>query len=260
MKRNILCLLAAACLLAGCASAPAVQTKPQTTPPAESTIPTETTAPAETTIPPTTVPQITADEEFSALLAENGITLQDLDALGCKQLMAVVSDGYAATLALYNLEDYQWQRQDELSCDGYVGKNGTNPKKQEGDKCSPQGLFPILEAFYAKDAPQTGLDTFQITEGTYWVDDPNSAYYNQRVIGTENKDWRSAERMWLSPQVYKYGFVIGYNMEHIPYAGSAIFFHINDGYTAGCIATDEASLLAYLAALSASRNPYILIQ
>ena len=259
MKKNLLCFLLAALLLTACASAPEEQTELQTTAQTETAVPTESATPTETTIPPTTVPQITAPEELSAQLEQSGITLQELESLDCRQLMTVVSDGYTATLALYNLDSYHWQRQDELSCDGYVGKNGTNPKKQEGDKCSPQGLFPILEAFYAKDAPQTGLDSFQVTEGTYWVDDPNSVYYNQRVIGAENKDWRSAERMWLNPQVYKYGFVIGYNMEHIPYAGSAIFFHISDGYTAGCVATDEASLLAYLAALSTENNPYILI-
>ena len=255
MKRILLAILLTA-LLAGCAptaTEPAPTTQPQTTAPAQTTLPTETTA------APTTEPAITAPEDLCALLAESGSSLQHLAQLGCTQLMTVVSDGSAAQLELYILENHQWQRQTALSCPGFVGKNGTNPQKQEGDKCSPRGLFPILEAFYAKDAPQTGLHTFQITEGTYWVDDPDSVYYNQRVIGTENKDWRSAERMWLNPQVYKYGFVIGYNTEHIPHAGSAIFFHINDGFTAGCVATDEDSLLAYLAALNAENTPHILI-
>ena len=256
MKKIFLAALLAALLLTACAPAatePAPTTQPQTTAPAQ------TTLPAETTAAPTTEPAITAPEELCALLAESGSSLQHLAQLGCTQLMTVVSNGSSAQLELYIMENYRWQQQKALSCPGFVGKNGTNPQKQEGDKCSPRGLFPILEAFYIDAAPETGLSAFQITNGTYWVDDPNSAYYNQRVIGTENKDWRSAERMWKSPDVYEYGFVIGYNTEAVPHAGSAIFFHVSDHYTAGCVATDRAHLLQYLAALNAHSNPYILI-
>lgn len=259
MNRKILAAFLAAMLLTACTHS---ELMPETTAVTVSA-PTETaaaeTASTGTAAVPTTEPPVTAPEALCALLAESGHSLQALEALGCRQLVTVVSDGSSAQLELYALDGYQWQRQDALSCPGFVGKKGTSSQKQEGDKCSPQGLFPILEAFYTDNAPQTGLEMFQITEDTYWVDDPESAYYNQRVIGTENKDWHSAERMWLDPEVYEYGFVIGYNTEGIPHAGSAIFFHINDGYTAGCVATDRAHLLQYLAVLDAKCTPYILI-
>lgn len=58
------------------------------------------------------------------------------------------------------------------------------------------------------NAPNTGLTTFKITNDTYRVDDPNSAYYNKRVDGTQNKDWNSAEYMIDHPTEYEYGFVI----------------------------------------------------
>jgi L,D-peptidoglycan transpeptidase YkuD (ErfK/YbiS/YcfS/YnhG family) len=94
------------------------------------------------------------------------------------------------------------------------------------------------------------LPAFAITGQTYWVDDPNSVYYNQRVEGTQNRDWRSAEHMIRHEELYGLGFVIGYNTRDIvPGAGSAIFFHRGDDYTAGCVAAEGADLLGLLAAL-----------
>jgi L,D-peptidoglycan transpeptidase YkuD (ErfK/YbiS/YcfS/YnhG family) len=100
---------------------------------------------------------------------------------------------------------------------------------------------------------------FQITEGTYWVDDPGSRHYNRRAEGAESRDWDSAEHMIDHESGYKYGFVIEYNAERVPGAGSAIFFHIGANRTAGCIAAAEEDVLNYLAALDTAKNPYILI-
>ena len=263
MKRKLYTLyLAVALLLTACGQTAPIQ---ETTAPAQTTR-AETTAPAETvqeTIQPTTVPaptepEITAPDSLLDILAENNIALQDLAFLGCTQLVTVVAEGTTAQIDLYILENYQWQKT-ALHCDGYVGKNGTTAEKQEGDKATPKGLYPITEAFYIQDAPRTGLPLFQITEDTYWVDDPASKYYNKRVEGLENKDWTSAEQMIRYSSYYEYGFVVGYNTEGIPDAGSAIFMHVSNRYTAGCIATDRDFLLQYLAILSEEKTPYILI-
>ena len=162
---------------------------------------------------------------------------------------------FVCGLPEYTLE----QRQELLSCGGYVGKNGAVDEKREGDKSTPRGLYSIEQAFYFAEAPVTGLPTFQITKDTYWVDDPESKYYNKRVEGTENQDWTSAEHMYRYSKSYEYGFVVGYNVEAVPYAGSAIFFHVSDHPTAGCIATDREFVLQYLAVLDETKNPYILI-
>ena len=228
----------------------------------------ETTAPVETvqeTLQPTTVPEptepeVTAPDSLLAVLTKNNIALQDLDFLGCTQLVTVISDGTSAQIDLYLLENYQWQQQVALHCSGHVGKNGTTAEKREGDKATPKGLYPITEAFYIQDAPQTGLPLFQITEDTYWVDDPASKYYNKRVEGVADKDWSSAEQMIRYVENYAYGFVVGYNTEGTPGAGSAIFMHVSNRYTAGCIATDKDYVLQYLAILSAEKMPYILIE
>jgi len=238
-------------LLTGCAAQP-VQTQPTTV----TTLPVTSVPTTETTAPATTAP-VTAPKAFCEVLEANGMTLQTLTQLGCNQLVTVGAEGTAAQIALYCLEDGSWQ--EILQCTGYVGKNGTAEQKQEGDKCTPKGLFPVLEAFYIGLPPQTLLPSFQITKDTYWVDDPASAYYNQRAEGTQNKDWRSAEHMSAYPDSYEYGFVIGYNTEAVPGAGSAIFFHVGSRPTAGCIAADRSAVLSILAALDQAQTPYIII-
>jgi L,D-peptidoglycan transpeptidase YkuD (ErfK/YbiS/YcfS/YnhG family) len=90
------------------------------------------------------------------------------------------------------------------------------------------------------------------------VDDPDSDFYNKYVVGTENKDWNSAERM-IEYNGYRYGFVVDYNVECIKGAGSAIFFHIGSNPTAGCVATSEEVILKYLSLLDKNKNPYVLI-
>ncbi len=109
------------------------------------------------------------------------------------------------------------------------------------------------------NVPNTGLTTFKITNDTYWVDDPNLAYYNKRVDGTQNKDWNSAEYMIDHPTEYEYGFVINYNTDAVYNAGSAIFFHVSNKPTAGCIGASREFVLKYLSKLNSSSNPYILI-
>ncbi len=216
------------------------------------------TLPEETTGQPAE-PGVTAPETLTGLLAESGSDLQTLADLGCRQLITVEAQGTEAQINLYLLENDQWIRQEDLSCRGYVGAAGTKAEKQEGDKATPQGLFPVTEGFYIGEAPETALPLFQITKDTYWVDDPKSQHYNKRIEGVENKDWASAEQMIQYGKAYEYGFVIGYNPEAVPYAGSAIFFHVGDRPTAGCVATDKFFVLQYLAVLSQAQKPYIFI-
>ena len=76
--------------------------------------------------------------------------------------------------------------------------------------------------------------------------------------GSQYQDWSSAEHM-IDYSSYEYGFVIGYNLDCVKGAGSAIFFHIGSGPTAGCVATSSDMVLSYLSKLSAQSHPYILI-
>ena len=253
MNRKIFSFFLAAVLLTACAPATPLPSASWT----ETTQ--ETSAPIPETTQIATLPAVTAPEALSAALAANGMSLQTLTALGCAQLVTVCADGTSAQICMYALADYAWQHQEALCCAGFVGRKGVTAQKQEGDKCTPTGLFPITQGFYIGDAVDTGLSAFPITKDTYWVDDPNSQYYNRHMEGTEQKDWRSAEHMLSHPASYACGFVIGYNTEAIPHAGSAIFLHVGTKPTAGCIATDRNSVLSLLATLDETKTPYILI-
>lgn len=228
------------------------QTQPTEVEPADETV--EETV-EETTEMPVMLQQ---PAELTKLLENRGIGYEELEQSGCSQLITVVSNGTTAKIHFYSREADVWEELPELNCDGRVGRSGVSVDKQEGDGSTPSGLFGIGSAFYIANQPDTGLDLFQITDQTYWVDDPNSAFYNQRVEGTQNKDWNSAEYM-ISYDVYRYGFVVDYNPQAVKGAGSAIFFHIGDTPTAGCIATGENIVLAYLKELTKERNPHILI-
>ena len=251
MVRKIALVLVAV-LLTGCAAEP-VATAPTITP----TTAAATAAATATTVAVTEAP-VTAPEAMESALTAQGYSPETLEQLACTQLLTVVSDGQRARIVFYIREGSAWQ--EVFSCGGFVGRNGTTDQKREGDLCTPRGLYPIGEAFYIGLPPQTLLPAFAITGQTYWVDDPNSAYYNQRVEGTQNRDWRSAEHMIRHEELYGLGFVIGYNTRDIvPGAGSAIFFHRGDSYTAGCVAVEHEDLLELLAGLDGSCMPHILI-
>ena len=156
-------------------------------------------------------------------------------------------------------ENNAWVELPEFNTRAWGGSAGIRPKLLEGDMVTPVGQFPILDAFYIVDAPDTGLQMFRITEDTYWVDDPYSAFYNKRVEGLESNAWSSARHMISFPDEYKYGFVIGYNLECIPGFGSAVFFHVAQGNTDGGVGVSESACLEYLRILDKAKAPHILI-
>ena len=176
-----------------------------------------------------------------------------------RQLLVVISNGDRAEVSMYELDGAGWQDLG-LTYQGFVGQHGVSRDAHEGARMTPFGLYPVGEAFYFNEKPVTGLDSFVVTPDTYWVDDPDSRFYNLHREGTTDKDWNSAEHMIDFPFQYEYGFVIKYNMDPIiPGKGSAIFFHINDKCTAGCVAVSREECLAYLKALDKEKKPYILM-
>ena len=60
---------------------------------------------------------------------------------------------------------------------------------------TPEGVYPLTQAFGVAPDPGTDLPYVQVDASHYWVDDPNSQYYNQFVSTNEvEMDWASAER------------------------------------------------------------------
>ena len=95
-------------------------------------------------------------------------------------------------------------------------------------------------------------------EFSYYYD-----YFNYNadydVLADRIHSWASAEKLWTYDE-YIYGAVIEYNTDPIAEnKGSAIFLHVGYKYTAGCVASDEATIVSVLKWLNPKYNPKILI-
>ncbi len=130
---------------------------------------------------------------------------------------------------------------------GHVGRNGVSWNKREGDNTTPGGTYPLVEGFgnYANPGLRVG-SWLQVSSSDVWVEDPRSAYYNTHQRLPSNGRWGYAEPMTTAP-AYNYAQVIAYNTADVPYKGSGIFFHVDQGRgTAGCVSLPTSSLLSVL--------------
>lgn len=207
------------------------------------------------------VPDDRQPEALTEILDRSLVSYSQLAEVSCRQLIAVDAKQDKASISMYICDENGLWTDTGITTDGYVGENGVSRESYEGSRMTPAGVFPIEEAFYIDEEPDTGLSTFQITENTYWVDDADSELYNQRIELDGEKTWKSAEHMIDYPASYKYGFVVGYNMTPVEAGrGSAIFFHIGNRATLGCIAAPEDMVLEYLGKLDKKLHPFIVIQ
>ena len=210
----------------------------------------------ETTLKPTPTPK-QQPPLLQQMLTKEGLSFETLP---CKQLVLVVAEGTTCTLYTYEREeDGFWKK--VLSVQGYVGKKGLTNDHKEGNGTTPAGFYKLGFAF-GHDANPTGNYPYrQITEGSYWVDDPASQYYNQWVTQDQEKDWNSAEDLWKIKTEYALAVLIEYNYgaNTVPGKGSAIFLHVGSKPTAGCVAISKTNMKALLGWLEEDATPYILI-
>ncbi len=205
------------------------------------------------------VTEATQPPELADLLDKTGHSFKDLE--GTNQLVTVTGSKEAYYLQCYEFREGKWQSTN-IKAQAHIGRNGTvSPdEKTEGDYYSPQGLYDFGFAFGKNKNPGTKMEYRDVYEGVYWVDDPKSELYNQWVDGKNQEiGWASAEKLWTYDE-YIYGAVIEYNTDPVvENKGSAIFLHVGYKYTAGCVASDEATIVSVLKWLNPEDNPKILI-
>jgi L,D-peptidoglycan transpeptidase YkuD (ErfK/YbiS/YcfS/YnhG family) len=205
-------------------------------------------------------PQLLQPPLLTQAVLKAGLSFEDLN---FSQLVLVSAAGSNAEIYCYDKgRDGLWTFNKTTGyIKGYVGKNGVSSNKSEGDNCTPAGLFGLGYAFGNSAKPATGLEFRAVTKESYWVDDPNSLYYNQWVEGKQNADWHSAEHLSDSKSYYAYAVVVDYNMapDTVPGKGSAIFLHCKTEPTTGCVAAPQDSILKILKWLSEEKKPGILI-
>lgn len=195
------------------------------------------------------------DDYITTILAENEYTFSDISE--SSQLIIVDSDGSECDVYCYEKNDDYWESRSKSS--GILGKNGVIDNKQEGDKSTPRGLYSLGFAF-GTETVDTEIEYRVLNENCYWVDDPQSKYYNQ-WIETSTPSWNSAEHLIDYEDCYKYAVSINYNTDPVVQgAGSAIFLHCAVGtYTAGCVAVPEDYMCEILTWLCEEQKPLIII-
>ena len=201
-------------------------------------------------------------EELTKYIYDYGYSY---DNMNFDHLIVVDTNDSTGTVYCYQQADngYWWN----IAGDGkpltdkcYIGENGADFVITENSKKTPLGFYQLGEGFYIDEKPSTSYPMFKITDDTYWVDDPKSKYYNQKVEGTDNKDWKSAEHMISETDAYKYGIVINYNTDPVvANAGSAIFMHCKNSTTSGCVAVPEDIMKTILEWLDKDSNAFIFI-
>lgn len=177
-----------------------------------------------------------ADEKVSSWVVELDV------AEAASQMIVVAADGSDAMVSMHiKEEDGIWT---EILCTaGKIGKNGIG-KTKEGDGKTPTGVYRFMFGFGNRENPGCGLNYTQVDDSYYWVDDSESAYYNQFVTTNEvTKDWDSAEHIAGVKSSYNYVLALDYNVDCIPGKGSAIFMHCTPTSGAGCIAIPEDKMV-----------------
>jgi len=204
-------------------------------------------------------------------MAVEGVSMEDLQARDCRQLVLAVAqeDGVTNLTTCYSRQpDGTWAAEAELTAmPGFMGKNGIAHNRRRSSLQSPAGLWALGSAFGLSEEPEgMKLPWREITPYSDWVTDDNSPYYNTwqerndpAVAGMW--DWNDTEHLADYDKTYTYACVIEYNTP--PYVvadrGCAIFFHVSDHPTEGCVALLTEDMVRTLQWLNPHRNPHILI-
>ena len=196
-----------------------------------------------------------------------------------RQLVVVVADDWSSTGGLMTCLERvgeNWELRGDIARVA-IGRAGLGlgiglhsdivgvPRKKEGDKRAPAGVFR-LESGFGKSPLPTALLPYRVTTASdFWVDDPGSRFYNQWVDLSDRSvrpDWKSAEILRRSDGLYEFAIVVGHNRERIQSGGgSAIFLHAwsrPGNPTIGCTAMAVSRVKALLQWLDPAKEPLLI--
>jgi Uncharacterized protein conserved in bacteria len=157
------------------------------------------------------------------------------------QLVLVIGKKDCNAAVSYYEKDGNGKWKKQFSVNGEVGLRGISYHKKEGDKKTPAGLFTFTVAFGIKPDPGAKLAYRKVTEYDYWIDDPNSPYYNLWVNSKEIPGTYTSEHLIDCNPSYHYSININSNPKCKKGQGSAVFLHCTSGKkgTYGCVAIPE---------------------
>jgi len=132
--------------------------------------------------------------------------------------------------------------------------------KREGDKRAPAGIFRLTKTFGYSQIRDSKMPYLTATKSLICVDDPDAITYNKIINATGNE--KSFEHIRRDDDLYKYGVVVGHNLEAKKGYGSCIFLHVQrdkNSPTMGCTSMQEKEIKKIVEWLDKEQHP-VLIQ
>ncbi|MFD8453368.1 MULTISPECIES: L,D-transpeptidase family protein [Streptomyces] len=190
-----------------------------------------------------------------------------VEAGNATQLITVEARGSYATVTAWAKGSAGWKEQFSTGS-GRVGSNGvTNgATRRQGTWTTPTGTYSITEGF-GVEASGTSMPYHVVTDDDWWVEDPESKFYNSMHSAqgadfplTESGD-RGSEHLIGYPTQYAKALVINFNRwPATPGRGAGIFLHVNgSGATAGCVSVPRATMDRFMNWIEPSARPRIAI-
>lgn len=183
------------------------------------------------------------------------------------QLITVKSSGSYATVTAWAKGASGWKAVLSDTA-GRVGSNGVvdGATRTQGTYTTPSGTYTITEGF-GVEAGGTSMPYTQVNSSHWWVEDPESKFYNSMHTAegadfplTESGD-RGSEHLINYPTQYAKALVINFNRwPATPGRGAGIFLHVNgQGATAGCVSVPRATMDRITAWIKPGAHPRIAI-
>ncbi|AZQ40652.1 hypothetical protein EJ357_28825 [Streptomyces cyaneochromogenes] len=183
------------------------------------------------------------------------------------QLITVKASGSYATVTAWAKGSSGWKAQFSTGA-GRVGSNGVTDgaTRRQSTYTTPTGTYTITEGF-GHVAGGTAMPYHQVTDDDWWVQDPESRFYNS-MHGEQGADFpltesgdRGSEHLINYPTQYAKALVINFNRwPATPGRGAGIFLHVNgSGATAGCVSVPRATMDRIMGWITPSARPRIAI-
>ena len=185
------------------------------------------------------------------------------------QIITVDARGSYANVDAWSFSGGRWHHVLTTTA-ARVGANGVVPgtERVQGSNTTPGGTYTLTEAFGINANPGAHLSYHQVTSDDWWVEDNNSAYYNQMRTASQGgftlteAGVNGSEQLITHTVPYQYAVVINFNRppRAVRYRGAGIFLHVNGaGSTAGCVSVPLATMVALMRWLDPSAHPRISI-
>nr|WTB36103.1 L,D-transpeptidase family protein [Streptomyces sp. NBC_00830] len=183
------------------------------------------------------------------------------------QVITVKAGGSYATVTAWQKGSSGWKAQFSTSA-GRVGSNGVvdGATRQQSTYTTPSGTYTITEGF-GVESGGTAMPYTKVDDRHWWVQDPESKFYNQ-MHTAEGADFplsesgeRGSEHLINYPTQYAKALVINFNRwPAVPGRGAGIFLHVTgNGATAGCVSVPRATMDRFMGWVKPSANPRIAI-